>query len=261
MRNKNLLLVIDMQNDFCLPEGALYVQGAGKDVTNLGRFIEKNVNEIDNIILTQDNHHVIDISHPGFWVDKNGNHPEPYTLITEPDVKNGLWIPYNDQPGILNYLRKLEEQHEFQHVIWPEHCLAGTNGAAFADELMQKIIKWTRTGKFYNVIRKGLNPLTEHFGALRANIPINTDPATLPDRELINTLESYQHIFIAGEAKSHCVANTIKQIMELTKVTNRLIILEDAMSDVTGFEGIATPVYKKALEMGAQIKTTDLQLN
>ena len=64
-RKKNLLIVIDMQNDFCLPDGALYVPGAEDDIQRVKNFIDRNYRMIDHIVLTQDNHQVIDISHPG----------------------------------------------------------------------------------------------------------------------------------------------------------------------------------------------------
>ncbi|MDP4224451.1 MAG: isochorismatase family protein, partial [Bacteroidota bacterium] len=89
----DLLLIIDMQNDFCKPDGALYVNGAESDVARLERYISANTDKIGQIVLTQDNHHVIDISHPGFWEDPMGNIPLPFTIITAKDVEEGKWKP------------------------------------------------------------------------------------------------------------------------------------------------------------------------
>lgn len=58
---KTVLLVVDMQNDFCLPSGSLYVPGAEKDVERLSRLIKEKMTVIDKIILTADEHHVMDI--------------------------------------------------------------------------------------------------------------------------------------------------------------------------------------------------------
>ncbi len=247
-----------MQNDFCKANGALYVNGAEKDTVRLGSFIKTNSNRIDHIIMTQDNHHVIDISHPGFWKDINGNPPVPFTVISVEDVRNGTWIPWFPKEGIVNYLQKLKDQGEFPHVIWPEHCIIGSAGAAIVDEIMQPVMDWARKGNFFDIVIKGTNPLTEHFGALRANIPIEGSPETQINTDLIRKLELFDNILITGEAKSHCVANTIKQLREINGIIQKLVIFEDCMSDVTGFETIALPIYSKVKKEGARFsRSTD----
>jgi nicotinamidase/pyrazinamidase len=57
---------------------------------------------------------------------------------------------------------------------------------------------------------------------------------------------------MAGEAKSHCVANTIKQMLDIKGIARKLVILEDCMSDVPGFETIALPIYERARTAGAR---------
>ncbi len=255
MSKSNLLLIIDMQNDFCAPGGSLYVRGAGQDVKNLCDFIQRNGTEIDHMILTLDTHHVIDISHPYFWIDKSGDHPEPYTEISYKDVLEGKWEAVFSKEEATEYIKDLYEQGEFPHVVWPEHCIAGSSGAAVVEELMEVIIDWCREGRFYEVYRKGFNPLTEHFGALRANVPLLSDIETQLNGTLINTLQAYDNIIIAGEAKSHCVANTVKQMNEIKGLVQKLIILEDAMSDVSGFENFADGIFEKAIKRGARKDT------
>lgn len=257
MKKNNLLLVIDMQNDFCLPTGTLYVPGAENDSERLTSFIQQNTASIDEIILTQDNHHVLDISHPAFWYDKDGNNPEPFTQITMEDVRNQKWIPRFFASEATNYIEKLYDQGEFPHVVWPEHCIVGSKGAAITDNLMGVVKSWAREGNYYQMITKGLYPLTEHFGALRANIPSLEQPETQLNNELVEKLTTYKNIFIAGEAKSHCVANTVKQLCELTGIANKIILLEDTMSNVTGFEEIAVPIYERALKLGARFEKAE----
>lgn len=251
-----------MQNDFCHPEGALYVTGAENDVTRLSNFIINNTSQIDDIILTQDNHHVIDISHPQFWKNDKGECPEPFTKIIPEDIKQKKWIPKFYQNEAIKYIEKLTIQGEFAHVVWPEHCIAGSEGAAVNKNIMEAVNEWARKGYFFTIIQKGLNPLSEHFGAIRANIPIDDDIQTQPNELLIEKLNSAENIIIAGEAKSHCVANTIKQILETDSIKGRIIILEDAMSNVTGLEELAVPVFQQALKAGAVFTTTEeLRLN
>lgn len=251
MKKDVLLFIIDMQYDFCLPDGALYVNGAEKDAERLARFIRANTEVIDHIIMTQDNHNVIDISHPGYWEDMDGNHPLPFTHISASDVKAGLWKPCFEKEKAVSYIRSLEEQGEFPHVIWPEHCIIGSRGAAIVDEVLEPVKTWSRKGRLFDLVIKGTNPLTEHFGALRANIPIENAPETQLNTKLVNKLGEFKIIMIAGEARSHCVATTIKQMLNIGDLSRRLVIMEDCMSDVTGFETLALQIYEDAKRKGA----------
>lgn len=244
-----------------MPEGSLYVKGAEKDVKQLANFIEQNSDKIDHIILTQDYHQVIDISHPAFWSDHNGNHPHPFTEISPGDLRKKKWMPLFSEDNAIRYVNELSRQGEYPHTIWPEHCIAGSEGAAIADDIMEQVKNWARSGHFYDLVIKGSNPLTEHFGALRANIPIPSDTGTIMNTSLVSTLKKYKNILIAGEARSHCVANTIKQMLEIEDLPGKLYILWDVMSDVTGFEELAIPIYDRAKEMGAKrIPLADVKL-
>ena len=134
---KTVLLVVDMQNDFCLPSGSLYVPGAEKDVERLSRLIKEKMTVIDKIILTADEHHVMDIAHPFYWKNKRGEHPAPFTTISWWEVLSGEWIPFGDREEVIDYLRRLIENEEYKHMIWPEHCLYGSEGAAITPVLME----------------------------------------------------------------------------------------------------------------------------
>lgn len=256
-RKENLLLLIDLQNDFCLPEGPLFVPGAIEDVGRISEFIYKNQFSIDHIVLTADSHQVMDISHPGFWVDRNGNHPEPFVQITSRDIQNGEWQAVLFKKEAEKYISDLEQHGEFVHTIWPEHCIAGSRGAAIADEVIQAVTKWAKRGNFYDLVMKGTFPLTEHFGALRANIPSPLASESQLNMKLVKKLMEYDRVIIAGEAKSHCVANTIKQITELTDFNRQLVILDDCMSNISGFEHIADDIFHKAGLFGAVVTTSE----
>jgi nicotinamidase/pyrazinamidase len=259
MNRNTLLLIIDAQKDFCSPDGTLYVKGAEKDMARLGKFISENKSKIDHIILTADNHHVLDISHPGFWEDQNGNPPPPFTEITVKKVFEEQWRPRFEKIKAVEYLKKLEIQGEFPHVIWPEHCIIGSSGAAIIDEVIESCKEWERKGNYFEVVIKGTNPLTEHFGALMANVLIDDSPETQLNTRLVNELMSFKKIVVAGEAKSHCVATTVRQMVNIDGLADKLILLEDCMSDVTGFETIAVPIYEKAIGKGARFSlSTDI---
>ncbi len=261
---KNALLIIDPQNDFCNPgdrngnnKGSLYVNGAAEDMQRLSVWIEKHSKELDFIGMTIDSHQPNDISHPQFWMDKNGNYPASFTQITSKDVETGVWIPRFDPQRCLNYLKELETQGEYPHVIWPMHCIIGSEGAAVYKPLLNAIVKWTEKGRFYQTVAKGTFPFTEHFGAFRANIPDASRPETQLNHGLIKTLEAYQNVYLAGEAKSHCVANSLKQVLdEAPGLAPKFLVITDAMSNVTGFETLGDPIYEKARQMGVRFTTT-----
>lgn len=253
-----LLIIIDMQYDFCSSRGALYVPGAENDVSRLAGFITANESLIDHIVFTQDNHNVVDISHPVFWEDDEGKNPEPFTQISYKHILRGTWRPRFYKVKAAMYIKKLEQQGEFPHTIWPEHCIIGSRGAALVDGILEPAKKWSAKGRFFEVVVKGTNPLTEHFGALQANVPIEENSETQLNTALVNKLRESSKIYIAGEAKSHCVATTIKQLMDIDGIAKKLHILEDCMSNVTGFENIALPIYEKAASEGSKfVKSTD----
>ena len=252
------LLIIDTQFDFCNPKGTLYVPGAENDVQRIAQLIANYGAHINQIFVTLDTHRVLDIAHPLFWEDPNGNTVAPFTLITSQAVKAGKWIPRYEKEYVLFYLEKLENEGEFKHFIWPEHCLVGSHGAALDDTILDAVLAWThRTGTDYKAIIKGTNPFTEHFGIFRAQVPIPTDKETELDQSLISELEAFDQIIIVGEARSHCVATSIKQILVYAPaLIPKVKVLTDCMSDVTGWGHLADPIISEAQQKGIVFKTS-----
>lgn len=256
-KEKVALLIIDAQYDFCDPQGSLFVANADKDMLKLSDFITKNQTGINYIGMTMDSHQVLDISHPGFWVDKDGNFPNPFTIISHKDVLDGKWSARFAPNEAVKYIEELEKQGEFPHCIWPEHCINGTKGASFVQPVMDAIIAWTKATKsFYQVVTKGTYPMTEHFGAFRANVPVAGHPETQLNQGLLQKLESFDVIYFAGEAQSHCVANTLKQAMQFPELAKKFVILTDCMSPVTGFEHMADSIYADAAAMGIKFEVS-----
>jgi nicotinamidase-related amidase len=244
MTDKSLLLIIDAQYDFCDAKGALYVPGAERDMERLALFIKNNIEKLDGIILSQDSHQLIDISHPAFWVCRNGKNPAPFTQISLADVENGTWTSIFGKETALKYLKELESKKEFPHVIWPEHCIEGSKGAAIVDIVMEEVKNWARIRKLYfKIIQKGKNPFTEHFGIMSAAVPLDHDVETMFNIPLFDSLAEYDTIYIAGEAQSHCVAVTIEQLLRFKDIADKMIILKNCMSPVPGFEHLADGIY------------------
>ncbi len=265
---RTAFLGIDLQVDFCEPTGSLFVPGAEKDVLRISDFIRRNKEKINYIGLTQDTHQIIAIFHPAFWQDPDGNFPPPFTAIFAKDVEDGKWTPRYEPRKALNYLKELESQGEFVNVVWPEHCVIGTTGWTIQKDVIDSVIEWARLGNRFQIVQKGQFPLTEHFGAFRANVTFTDEPSTQLNHKFINVLELYDVIYFAGEAKTHCVANTLKQAFDFPELTKKLVILEDCMSSVPGgptpnitFDEIAQPIYDKAKSLGIVFaKSTDINL-
>lgn len=254
---KTALLIIDAQYDFCNQKGTLYVPGAEKDVEKIAQLIALEGEEISEIFVTLDTHHVIDIAHPLFWEDPNGNTVAPFTLISSAAVKAGKWIPRYHKEYVLEYLETLENEGEFQHFIWPEHCLIGSRGASLDETIMHAVLAWThRTGKDYKTISKGINPLTEHFGVFKAQVYVDNAPETELNKKFLAELNAFERILIAGEARSHCVATSVKQIVQYAPdLIPKVSVLTDCMSDVTNWGHLADPIFEEAKQKGMLFKT------
>ena len=125
-----LLLLVDMQVDFCHPGGALYVPGAEDDVRRVIRFIYANADRISHITCSLDTHYPLQIFHAAWWIDAAGKHPAPFTVITCVDVADGTWQPIREVEWSLAYVKKLQDQAKKDLVIWPYHVPLGGIGSA-----------------------------------------------------------------------------------------------------------------------------------
>ena len=246
---KNALLIIDTQFDFCHPDGALFVPGAEQDIERMASLIRRRTDHIDHIVVTLDTHHLLDIAHPLFWRNADGNHPAPFTRITADDVETDRWVPQFFPNKARQYVHDLEANGQFEHFIWPEHCLIGSRGAALHDTLLDALTYWSRQReRDYVAVQKGLYSLTEHFGIFRAQVPDPAVPETQLNTALIADLDRFDTIYIMGEAKSHCVANSLKQLLDFAPtLMPKVVVVTDCMSDVTGLGYLAAPIYQEAL--------------
>lgn len=118
------LIVIDVQNDFC-PGGALAVPGGDEIVEGINALMPG----FDAVILTQDWHPE---GHSSFASSHAGKAPMEITQM-----------PYGTQ------------------VLWPDHCVQGTDGAAFHESL--------NTNAANMIVRKGYNPKIDSYSAFFEN--------------------------------------------------------------------------------------------
>ena len=255
--DKNLLLVIDMQQDF-MDNGYLGVPGAIEDVKRLNHFIYNNVDNITNIAVSLDTHIPQQIFHPSWWIDENGNNPAPFTLITLKDLDEGKWRAVVYPLESREYVEHLETDGKKTLCIWPYHCIQGTSGNALENQF-SNMCYFHSVAKKAVVKRlvKGQEPLSEMYGIIRPEYDIKG----YVNMDFINALEKYSKIIIAGEAKSHCVLESLRQILNIvnSNVHSKIYILEDCMSSIPGFEDSTNEAFErfKTLYHVNIVKSTD----
>lgn len=258
---KRAILIIDAQNDFVLPSGALSVNGAVEDCNRIATFIRKNVDKINHISLTLDSHHEIHIAHPCFWKDANGNNPTPFSTVTANDVKQGKWTAQYNPIGALHYLEELEKNGGV-NVIWNPHCILGTEGWAIVDSVMSAVREWEVDNALpYNLWFKGSNWYTEHFSIFKASVVLPNAPETNVNHALLSVLNNYDEVYIGGEAANYCCLNSIKDINEYAPdLAKKLVILKDCMSPIGAFDFNTDPVFQETVRLGGRIaeSTEDL---
>lgn len=275
MRTRKIhLVVIDPQNDFMdIPnKSALPVTGANADMDRVASFIRANGHRLEEIHVTLDSHQVVDIAHPSWWRDKNGKMVTPFTLIKADDIEAGIYVPRD--PGqlqrSLDYARTLEKNGKYTLFIWPEHCLIGSWGHAVQENLHAALTAWCRDEyAMIDYVAKGSNPFTEHYGAIMAEVPDPKDPSTQLNAAFIGTLQTADEILIAGEALSHCVKETIDQIVDNIGVDHvgKITILTDASSPVPqapggpDFPAIAKQWVADIQKKGVRVSTTTTFFN
>lgn len=260
------LLIIDPQNDFCdLPDSALPVPGACNDLLRLASFIDTCKSQIDDIIVSLDSHPTIAIERPAFWRTPEGNPPAPFTVVTAKDVQEHKFVPADEAlyDYALEYCTNLQKSGKYTLMLWPAHCVLGTNGHAIFEPLMTQIMNWEHFAiKNSTMILKGMHPLTEQYSAVKAEVPIEDQALTQTNMQLVNALftsksQEQINIFVAGEALSHCVKATLEDLLRLAPPNVKFTLLTDACSPVASFEQVAQNFINELQNNGTQCITTD----
>jgi nicotinamidase/pyrazinamidase len=270
------LLLIDPQNDFCdIPDAelpldpksvaagrptpmtrpALPVAGADADMKRLAVFIDRVGPSLTGIHVTLDSHNPVDIAHPAWWQNAAGDSPPPFTVISSADIDGGIWQARDQRFAAHSrrYVEALEQRGRYLLVIWPEHCLIGSWGNNIHRAVKDALDAWARASlKQVDFIPKGINPTTEHYSAVQAEVPDSDDLSTLPNTRLISVLAAADLVIVAGEALSHCVANTVRDTANLFGEDNirKLVLLTDCASSVPGFENLGADFVRELKARG-----------
>ena len=259
---KTHALIIDPQEDFCNPDtGTLYVPGADADMTRLAAMLTRVGAKIDAVHVTLDSHHTLHIAHPIWWRGRAGNHPAPFTIITAAEVRDGRWQTADPAAAArsLAYVEALERHGRYPLCIWPYHCLIGTPGHAVVPVLASALADWeARHMTPVDYIGKGANIWTENYSAIQADVPDPDDPATQPNQPLLAALDAADRVVIAGEAGSHCVASTVRDIAAHLGdgFLQKSVLLTDATAPVVGFERLQQDFLRDITARGLRMATT-----
>ena len=251
------LLLVDVQNTFCIPDFELFVggtsgTGAVDDNRRLCDFIYRNLNLITGICPTMDTHQVIQIFHSLFLVNERGEHPAPFTLVTPEDIEAGIWrfnpelsssLQIDEAYGqkfLRYYTRQLKEGGKYNLTIWPYHAMLGGIGHALVSAVEEAVF-------FHSIARrsqpdfkvKGDNPFTENYSVLSPEVTEGPTGEEIAQKNIgfIRELLDFDAVIIAGQAKSHCMAWTINDLLNEIRVSDRKLtekvyLLEDCTSAV-----------------------------
>lgn len=251
------LIVIDVQNTFCIPGFELFVAGrsgtgAVDDSCRLCEFIYHNLGHITQITATLDTHHAMQIFHSVFLVDENGDHPQAMTQISVEDVLAGRWkfntaiadslavSPAYGQEYLLHYTQQLREKQKYELTIWPYHVMLGSIGHALVSAVEEAIFFHSMARSSWTDFEvKGDNPLTEHYSAVGPEVVVGPDgrPVGWKNQRFLDKIGRFDRVVIAGQAKSHCVAWTIDDLlsdilMQDPGLVRKIYLLDDCSSPV-----------------------------
>lgn len=263
---KTHLLLIDPQGDFMdIPgnPGSLAVAGAHQDMLRVADFIKRAGPRLEDIHITLDTHHRLDVAHPMWWKDPISKaHPAPFTMISSKDIAgpNPKWVPFDSsqemKDRMIAYVQGLEQSGRYPLLVWPPHCLIGSPGHCVHPAVLDAIKYWEESQTaMVDFVTKGSNPYTEHYSAVKAEVPDINDPSTQLNTQLIGILQAADQIIIAGEALSHCVANTVRDIADNFGEENvkKMVLLEDCSSNVGGFEQMGKDFVAQMTKRGMRV--------
>ena len=192
-------MIIDPQVDFH-EGGNLAVAGADADSKRILAFIKLNLQNINKIFVSLDTHTKNHIGHPGYWkvVDENGDDvddPEPlksmtvFSFHTERAIKGTWKDPKKKLPDevrfyaperagedilswTINYVKNIEKYGKGPALIWPTHCIEGSEGHKITPILRETLASLGDKVEYHI---KGQNELSEMYSIFKAEIVVDPE--------------------------------------------------------------------------------------
>lgn len=267
---KVALVIVDKQWDFVHPTGNLSVPGSQDDLARLLAFIYRNVEEITSIFASLDTHREFQIFYQTWWKYMDADErPAPFTIISvnsqgeAVDMNGRRVLPVIDPRWSLGtYLPQLKTNANKDLMIWPYHCLLGSMGHNLMPALREALTFYSAARlSQINFLEKGTVPQVEHYGIFAPEVLYPKDPNGGINTAVLDAIAQNDLIYVAGEAKSHCVLETMKQLVgyfrNQPEVIRKLRFLVDCTSSVVhpavDFEAIAMAELKKMEKLGVQL--------
>jgi len=206
--SKKALLVIDVQKDFCLG-GALAVADADVIVPTINKLMADEL-QFDLIIASQD-----------FHPENHGS----FASVHGVDVFS------------------MGELNGEPQVMWPDHCVQGTNGVQFHDDLDMHL--------FDIIVQKGVDAKVDSYSAFKDNGGLNDSGLATLLRD-----ENIEEVYVVGLATDYCVKFTALDAME---EGFKVFMVTDAMKGVNQTPEDSTLAIKEVMSKGGfHVNSTDL---
>ena len=271
---KVALVIVDMQWDFVHPTGSLSVPGSQDDLARLVDFVYRNACDITSVYASLDTHREYQIFYETWWKYMDADErPAPFTMITvnpkgeAVDVISGRrMLPVIDPRWSLGtYLPQLKANANKDLMIWPYHSMEGSMGHNLMPSLREALTFYSAARlSQINFLVKGTVPQVEHYGIFAPEVQYPKDPNGGINTAVLDAIATHDLIYVAGEAKSHCVLETMKQLVGYFRnqpdVVRKIRFLVDCTSSVVhpavDFEALAKAELKKMEKLGVQLVTS-----
>ena len=280
-------LGIDVQETFCNPHGELYVAGSSgtgavDDSIRTTEWLYRNMHRLTGLDFTLDTHRAYAVFHQTFLVDPDGNHPAPFTNVTHDEVQSGQWHVSPQlcsalgtsypaaQRQLEHYTRELEKAGRYALTIWPFHGMLGGKGHTLVSGVEEAaffhaVARGAQTG--FEV--KGTNPWVENYSVLGPEVKELFNGTPVPrNTAFVQKLLDYDVLVIFGQAKSHCVAWTIDDLIReiaakdpslarkvylLEDCTTPIVVKDPAGNLIYSYEADATAAFDKFKAAGMHV--------
>ena len=168
------------------------------------------------------------------------------------------------QRHLLHYCRKLSDSGKYMLMIWPYHSMLGGIGHCLVPAVEEAMFLPQPGAPQPDGASKikGGNPLTENYSVLRPEVLDSPDGQAIDRKNdrLVNKLLEFDALIIAGQAKSHCVAWTVADLLDDIEtldpaLAGKVYLLEDCTSPVVvpgvvDFTDDADSAYRRFADAG-----------
>lgn len=240
MKKRNLLLIIDLQNDF-IEGGSLPVSGGKSVAEYLNKWIHDNSSDLDDICLTLDTHPKDHISFASSW----SGDIKPFDQVKLEDIKQGKYYykkPYHR--GFFGWFKNRAysylESIKGNLTVWPDHCVMGTKGQGISSIIIGSLRRWEIIkNKQVRIISKGTKNSVEMYSAFS----VYSGNQNLLTKNLYNYFIGFDNIYVGGLAKDFCVYNSLKD-MVASGLGDKIIVLEKGTAAIDPLNNEVNEFYK-----------------